>query len=813
MLAALLNLAAPGHAASRPIDVPAGTVGQAAFAIGRQAGISIAVPDRSLLSRRAPEIRGKMDAGDALARLAKGSGLRVTKVGVNSYVLIAAAAPKDPPRLKPAAMRAKPAAPASSEPQPEPQDIVVTASKRDTLSQRFPGQWSRIDGEEFAPLGVSGTEAIESRSVGFSSTHLGAGRNKLFIRGIADSSFSGPTQSPVGQYFGDMRTGYSGPDPDLKLVDMQSVEILEGPQGTLYGSGALGGIVLLKPNMPDLGEFAGTAAIGGSVTWHGDLGYDASAVVNAPFGDRVALRGVGYHAREGGYVDNVATGEKDINDIDVTGGRATLTAELAPGWSVDLAGVAQRIEGDDSQYADDEASGLTRDSLVDQPFSSDFTLASLVFRKDGGAIRFRSTTGASWQDVDENFDASTADQIRQLGQHSKARALSNETRVWRPMANGYSWLVGVSSIVHRYEVRRDLTLQLTSGNLGSPNAAVPRRTTGAPSPRPLGADVTVDLAGVENRVRETTVYGEVGAELTPMIEASIGGRYTISKLSGKGEHLTPLAWAKLDEEDSTRTERRFLPSAALLARPIDGLTLYARYQQGFRPGGLSIAADTVRLYRNDRLGTAELGFRYGQSGRDRFDLQGSATRSVWKDIQADFLDPSGLPITDNIGDGRVWTVTVNSGVRLMPDIRLEAGLAWNDGKITKPTDVFRALIVGGDDGSMEIPNIARVVARGALEWHRDLGGDWTLETNAYARYVGRSRLGVGQHLGEEQGQYLDSGLILRASDKRRTVSLTVTNLTDQVGNRFAFGAPIATGADQLTPLRPRTIRLGFEQAF
>ena len=726
-----------------------------------------------------------MEAGEALSRLARGSGLQLRKVGANSYVLAAAPAPKAAARPRVTPKLVYLASQADPEPEPEPQDIIVTASKRDTLSQRFAGQWSRIDGEELAPLGVPGTEAIESRSVGFSSTHLGAGRNKLFIRGIADSSFSGPTQSPVGQYFGDMRTGYSGPDPDLKLVDMQSVEILEGPQGTLYGSGALGGIVLLKPNMPELTELSGTAAIGGSVTWHGDLGYDASAVLNAPFGDHVALRGVGYHAREGGYIDNVATGEEDINDIRVTGGRATLTVEVAPGWSVDLAGVAQRIEGDDSQYADDEGDGLNRDSLVDQPFSSDFTLASLVVRKDGGPIRFRSTTGASWQDVDENFDASNDVQVRQLGQRSKARAVSNETRVWRPMADGYSWLVGFSSIVHRYEVRRDVT----------------------------EGDFSFDLAGIENRVRETTVYGEVGAELTPAIEATVGARYTATKLSGSGEHLSPLAIAKLDEEDARRTEHRFLPSAALLARPLDGLTLYARYQQGFRPGGLSIAADTVRLYRNDRLGTAEIGFRYGRPGRDRFDLQGSATRSVWKDIQADFLDPSGLPVTDNIGDGRVWTVTVNGGLKVTPDLRFEAGLAWNDGKITKPTDVFRALVVGSEIGSMEIPNIARVVARGAVEWEQHLGGEWRLETNAYARYVGRSRLGVGQHLGEEQGQYLDSGLILRASHSRRAVSLTVTNLTDEVGNRFAFGAPIATGADQLTPLRPRTIRLGFEQSF
>lgn len=726
-----------------------------------------------------------MEAADALARLAKASGLQVKKVGANSYVLVAALALQAPPRPSPARKPARLVAQPVSEPEPEPQDIIVTASKRDTLSQRFPGQWSRIDGDEFAPLGVPGTEAIEARSVGFSSTHLGAGRNKLFIRGIADSSFSGPTQSPVGQYFGDMRTGYSGPDPDLKLVDMHSVEILEGPQGTLYGSGALGGIVLLKPNKVEFGEISGTAAIGGSATWHGDLGYDASAVINAPLGGNVAVRGVAYHAREGGYIDNVATGEKDINNIGVTGGRATLTAELVPGWFLDLAGVAQRIDGDDSQYADDEGTGLTRDSLVNQPFSSDFTLASLVVRKDGGPVRFRSTTGASWQDVDENFDASIGDQVRQLGQHSNARAVSNETRVWRPMADGYGWLVGFSSIVHRYEVRRDLTRQ----------------------------GEAADLAGVENRVHETTVYGEVGAELAPAIEASVGARYTISKLSGSGQHLSPLVAAKLDAEDTERTENRFLPSAALLARPVDGLTLYARYQQGFRPGGLSIAADTVRLYRNDRLGTAELGFRYGIPGRDRIDLQGSATLSRWEDIQADFLDPSGLPVTDNIGDGRVWTATVNGGVRLSPDIRLEAGIAWNDGKITKPSDVFQVLVMTTGENSMEIPNIARVVARGAVEWRHHLAGDWTLDANAYARYVGRSRLGIGQHLGQEQGQYLDSGLILRASDKRRAVSLTLTNLADEVGNRFAFGAPIATGADQLTPLRPRTIRFGFEQSF
>ena len=775
----------PAKAATRSIEIPQGTVGQAAFAIGRQAGVSIAVRDSQLLARRVPAIRGRIDVATALARLAAASRLEVRQVGPRSYLLLAGASQ---PLVHAARSRPRPVAPppAPAPVEAEPPDIIVTASKRDLRSQRFAGQWTRIDGDQFGSLGVVGTEAIEARTVGFSSTHLGAGRNKLFIRGIADSSFSGPTQSPVGQYIGDMRTGYSGPDPDLRLVDMQAVEILEGPQGTLYGSGALGGIVLLKPNMPNPREVSGSATSGMSGSWHGDMSYDLNGVINLPLSETVAVRGVGYRAHEGGYIDNRATGERDINDVDIDGGRATLSAELKPGWFVDVMGIAQRIDGDDSQYADRQGNGLSRDSLIDQPFSSDFTLAGIVVRKDSGAIRFRSTTGASWQRVDETFDASLSERRRQLRQHSRARAVSNETRLWRPMADGYGWLLGFSSLVHRYGVSREITED----------------------------DATLDLAGVENRVRETTVFGEVGFEVLPRLEASLGARFTHSSLSGAGEHLSPFAADKLAQSDAKRSEDRLLPSAALLARPIDGLTVYVRYQQGFRPGGLSIANDSVSLYRNDRLGTAEAGFRYGQPRRDRFDLQGSVTLSHWTDIQADFLDGGGLPVTDNIGDGRVWTLTVNGGWAVTSELRVDAGLAWNDGKITRPTPEFAMIAaLAGRTGTMRIPNIARIVARGAIEWRHDLGHGRTFEANAYARFTGRSRLGVGPHLAEAQGDYVDSGLALRLSDDRRAVSLQMTNLTDEVGNRFAFGAPLGSGADLLTPLRPRTVRLGVEFSF
>ena len=768
-------------------------MGDAAFAIGRQTGVNIAIKGQVPLNRRAPAIRGQMDAATALSRLASASGVSVRRVGPASFVLVQRQQPRPVVRkiVPTTSRRATLTLPIA--PPPVESQIVVTASKRDTRLHRLQNQWSRVGGDVFRPLGVPGAEAIEARSDGFSSTHLGAGRNKLFIRGIADSSFSGPTQSPVGQYLGDTRTGYSGPDPDLKLVDMQSVEILAGPQGTLYGSGALGGIVLLKPNQPVLGEVSGWTAAGGSSTSRGGPGHDASAVLNAPLWRGAAIRLVGYTAREGGYVDNEATGRKDVNDVFVRGGRAILSTKLVPGWMLDLSGLVQDIDGDDSQYADDSGSKLARSSLVEQPFSSEFGLASIVIRKDEGEVRFRSTTAVTRQRVDEIFDASVAGRIRALQQSSRARAMSNETRLWRPMMDGYSWLAGVSSIVHSYGINRNSVEDGAQTSLG----------------------------GTENRVRETTAYGELGVELLRLIDVTAGARFTVTQISGRGEHLTALAAMRLASEEARRTERRLLPTASILFRATDDLSVYARYQQGFRPGGLSIANDAVRLYRNDRLATAELGLRHGRSGSDPLQIQASATFSRWSDIQADYLDATGLPLTDNIGDGRVWTLTASGSASIAPNLRVEGGIAWNNGRITNPTEAFallaRAASVDAPATSlknrMSIPNIARVVARVAADWRGSLAANWQFHANAYGRYVGRSRLGVGPHLGREQGEYFDTGAVLSLEHGGRNVSLSITNLANQVGDRFAFGAPIATGVDQITPLRPRSIRLGIQQAF
>jgi outer membrane receptor protein involved in Fe transport len=260
---------------------------------------------------------------------------------------------------------------------------------------------------------------------------------------------------------------------------------------------------------------------------------------------------------------------------------------------------------------------------------------------------------------------------------------------------------------------------------------------------------------------------------------------------------------------ASRRETSLLPSGSLIATVLPRLSLYARYQQGFRPGGLAIESDFVRRVRNDRVRTIESGIRYGQSGIDPVSVSAGLSHTLWDDIQADFIDGSGLPSTANIGNGRIWSASAAAAWRPVAGLTIDAGLTYNDSRVTEPSQAY-ALAVAR---MSQVPNIARFAGRLGLDYSRPLHGDLDLRVYGWARYVGRSRLGIGPVLGEEQGDYLDTALTMRVGRPTLGLTLGVTNLTDGTGNRFALGTPFQIGSAQLTPLRPRTLRLGLDAAF
>jgi len=778
LIAATAVMAAPAHAGTAAVSVPAGRADESAIVLARQTGTSIIIADAAIAGRHVGPIRGRMSAADAVRALARAAGAKAVPVGSLAWRLV------DAPRAAPLIARMtkqRPEQPdAIAEVSPAPVEIVVVGSKRDTRLEDYPGEVAILAGKDLVEGGVGGTEKITQRLATVSSTYLGSGRNKLFIRGIADSSFTGPTQATVGEYLGDLRLSYNAPDPDLRLSDLERVEVLEGPQGTLYGAGSLGGIIRLVPNAPELGATYGSAIVGGSLTQHGAAGGDANAVLNVPLvSDVAALRVTLDASTTGGYIDKPRLGRKNVNRTNILGGRGIVRVELSSDWTVDIVGLAQKNHALDSQYADRDGPPLTRAAAVPEGSDATYRQGQLVVSGDLGGVTLRSTAGITGQDLTERYDATVpGGPARLFVQTNRTAMIADETRLWQPLGDRFGWLVGVSYTHNRMLLRRKL------GTL----------------------DLQTTTTGVRNTIDELTGYGEASVRLTRGLIATAGGRVTHSRLGGEGEDVAPAIALANAAITARRSETAFLPSASLLAELAPRTSLYMRYQESFRPGGLAIQNDFVRRFRSDHAATFEFGARHGRAGAGPFDLAASISYTRWGHIQADFIDFAGLPSTANIGDGRVWTASLAGGVALGGGLHVDGGVTFNDSHIDQP-------VLPAFARTTQVPNVAAFAGRLGFDYGHPIGDDLDLTAKGWLSYVGRSRLGIGPELGERQGNYLDSGLTARVSRDNYGVSLTVTNLADTKGNRFALGTPFAVGRDQITPLQPRTVRFGFDASF
>jgi len=782
------------------IDISSSTLGEAIRQLGQQSGASIGFRDPALRDLRVRPVRGQFTTGQALARLLRGTGTRIRRVAPSTWLIEKAATPP--------AVRAAPVPPAPSAAPPVPEvhpDIIVTGTKRDVPLGFYPGGVQIVDGDTISNADATqGTQAIETRVASVVSTHLGPGRNKLFIRGIADSSFIGPTQSTVSQYWGNSRISYSAPDPSLRLYDVGRIEVLEGPQGTLYGAGSLGGVVRVVPRAPDLWTSGGAAWAGAQAIQHGQPGADGGAILNVPLVEgKLALRALAFGAIDGGYIDDVGRGLNDVNQVRTYGGRAALRFEPGDGWSILLSGVGQRIDGDDSQYAERGGDDLSRSSNTAQPFSNEFWLTDLVASKRWGATELTFSLGYARQHVRELFEGpalpnpedpafaptATAAPVN-YSQADNISMLTGEARLAHHGENGAGWLVGMSLLRNTAIVSRAME-------------------TGAQD---------IPLTGVRNQVNEATLYGEVAVSPVRNLLLTFGGRLAYSHLSGESRDVEPMVALRVDPNAETgRSETRMLPAVALAFRPDDRLTLFARYQQGFRPGGIAVRREFIQRFAGDRLYTSEAGLRFGMR---RFDLSASLAWTRWNDIQADLIDGFGFPTTSNIGNGRVLSIGLTAAWRPVAGLEFDAALYLNDSKVTsflwvlQAPDTAIADKIGAAGDFDRLPNVADASARVGFSYSAGLSQDVDMLVRGYARYVGKSTLGVGPILGQLQGDYLDSGLELRIGDETRAISLAVTNLLDSRGNRFAYGSPfLLRDGNQITPLQPRSVRIGFDLAF
>ena len=776
-LAALVPSAARGQDRV-PIDIPAGQLGRSLILLSQQSNEDIGTADMRLPSRRTPPLHGMFTVREALERLLAASGAVAIRTGPRNWRIAQRSAyPARQPRRRP------PSRPAPWPPVPAAAgaDIVVTGAKRAMPLGRYPGTVAIVELDrpgDAAP--VRGSEAIGNGASAVSSTHFGPGRDKLFVRGIADSGFSGPNQATTALYFNDTRLTYNAPDPNLRLYDVGRVEILEGPQGALYGAGALGGVIHVVTVRPKLGEASARGSAGFAATAHGGPSWDFATAVNVPLvGQAAALRLVGYGMQDGGYIDDPAGDRDNINRVRTAGLRAGLRVESGD-WLIDVDGTWQAIAGADSQWTDAD-SGRLRRSGAPLGYRSDYLMGGVTLSRSWDGLDFVSATSVSHQYLLERFDATTglalSTTARQVG---TTTLFASETRLSRRTADAAGWVVGLSLLRNLSGIDR-----LTTDSAGG--------TT----PHQFAA----------NDEWEETLFGEAGIRLPAGLLGTVGARLTNAQSDGRAvAYIESTTIPIFDQPVAGRGSRkkfRAVPTVALSAHPGRGLLLFARLQQGFRPGGFGISNSHAREYRGDRLTSVEAGLRVGHSGSP-LEVAAALSFTEWHDILAEVVSLGGDPVTENIGDGRIASLEFNGTWRPAAGLSVSGGLFANRSRLDHPA--VTSVIVSNH----ALPNVARLSAQAAVHYVLPLPGGSEFSLSANGRYFGGSHIGAGPILDAAQGDYLSTELILALSRGNRAISLSISNPLDARGNSFAVGTPYQIYDRQATPLRPLTVRIGVD---
>jgi iron complex outermembrane receptor protein len=209
-------------------------------------------------------------------------------------------------------------------------EIIVTASKRASTIQDLPFSVNAQTEADIQRTGATNLEDVSRNVAGLSIQNLGPGQSQVGIRGVSAGQIvrdQPGVKEQVGVYLDESVISLSLFTPDLDLFDLNRVETLRGPQGTLFGSGSVGGTIRYITNQPKLGEFEGLVEANVNSVTDGEIGGHGKGMVNVPVGDKAALRIVGYYTEYAGFIDALQEGggvKEDVNSGDREGVRVAM---------------------------------------------------------------------------------------------------------------------------------------------------------------------------------------------------------------------------------------------------------------------------------------------------------------------------------------------------------------------------------------------------------------------------------------------------------------------------------------------------------
>jgi iron complex outermembrane recepter protein len=666
-------------------------------------------------------------------------------------------------------------------------ELLVTATKRVRNPRELAVAVTAIPRTELRVAGATDAAEAAGQLAGVLATNLGPGRNKLLLRGLSDGAYTGRARSIVATYLDDIPINYNAPDPDLRLVDTERVEVARGPQGALYGAGSISGvyrIVSRKPDLQDMSaELRGTAAD----TESGDKSHAIEGYLNLPIlGEMLGVRLSGYQEVQGGYLDDIGQMRDDVDRTERQGARLILLFQPDDNWLMSATVAGQHLRSDDTHYTT-PGLGLNRNVRIPEPHVNDIELATATIRRSWGGAELTSSTGYIRHAYGSLYDATATQQNYTQSRFGQTSAYSERTTTKMLVqdlflssrgAGRLEWLTGVYGSDTRTKTPTEFLAQVPR----APNALV------------YGDDR-------RDHIREVAAYGEASYRFAPGWTVALGGRVfhvdTRTKSDVVSERFPPRSF------DRNVTFTGISPKISLQREFGSGDLVYAVISEGYRAGGINSGGAQPlpvqrETYRPDRLLNYELGLKAERFER-RLSLNAAVFYDVWKDIQTDQFRPSGIPYTTNAGDAQI--VGLETEVAFRTDWGLSAQLNGRVSQV-RTTNGNADLTTNLADG---LPGAPSLSAGGLISYERPVFGDWTFRVVGQATYIGRSRVTFDAAL-PKTGDYARTKLSAELSGRNFGVQVYVINPLDARGDTFAFGNPFNPDQTrQITPQRPRTV--------
>lgn len=745
-------------------------------------------------------LNGRYSIDDGLTRLLANTGCGFHRVAPDTVgVFVQPAAP----------LPARPVAqPRQGQPQttPEPMaavsPLVVTTTKRSALISTLPYAISAIGRDQLVEAGAKDIGDIAAQIPGLATTNLGLGRDKILLRGLSDGVFTGRTQSTVGIYLDDVPITYNAPDPDLQLADVRAVEVLRGPQGSLYGGGAMSGVYRIITRKPMFDAWAANARAGVSFTQQGALSQEFEGMLNAPLiSDATAMRLVAYQTVEGGYIDATDLRLANVDKTTRTGARAALSAALGADWLVNATVGYQSIKANDAQYVTPGGGRLHRANQILETSQNNFTHAAVSAERAEPWGHFKSTTAYVQHRFSNRSDASTALPLFGLGAAAvgsyeepiNIQMLTEDAVLTSPNSGRLQWLAGLYGAA---------TWEKT-------NSLV----------RAAGPDTTAQTLYSETRSDQRDVaalYGEASYALTDRVTATVGARLGRSTSQTKSDVRSPQLYGRRLYSGSSQGWG-FTPKLALSYTLAANRTLYWLASEGGRGGGINtggpigtafVTGDGPGVHRqfgSDRLYNFETGAKLTFFD-GRLSVNADLFYDVWRNIQTDQFMASGLSYTANAGDGR------NAGAEIEVVARPAAG--WTVQGTALLNDPVLTHANAGFSKGVNLPGVPDVSLGGRTAYRWSVSETLTALVSAEAQYIGRSHLTFNANTSPSMGGYILARFSAQIQRRDWRLALFLSNPANARGNTFSYGNPFNfQQAQELTPERPRTLRVVLSKDF